>query len=725
MLVRIKRILSAFLSAALTLTAVSCVTGFAAESDDWVEMSDSRTYHFDVKDATVIQRYCAYIEELTDARSMLYDVNFDGFVTVTDASLIQMHTAGIININSDEYQSYRDIGPVEPTVDGMTVQPSTAEVTQKVAEETTVEYTEPVTTEEVTEQVTTEEISEAAATEHTEEITEPQTTVEVTEPVTEPPYTTEPVEETTVYDSTTYISIAESTVYMGINETYFIEISTDSDEVTYTSSDESVAVVTDGGMILPKTTGKTIIRCTAPNGMQDECVVYVGLEATQLIMNAPSLILGLGESFDLNSFVVGNGHFAVNKFFYSTNESVVNVNYLTGEFTAVGLGKAKVICKLINGVTAECEVDVRELSPTVRLNTTSVTTGVGETLGFASYAENGKAVIGKEYYSENESIAVIGKTTGLVTGVSPGKTRIYCQLQNGFKAYADVTVKPAPKTVTLNATKCNIKVGDVIRLKEFFNDGSYNTPYTLEWTSSNKAVSIESRSGYLVTLKAKALGTAVITAKTYNGVTAKCTVTVSGSNIKCVDVSSWQGGSIDFNKLKASGVSYVIIRAGFKTTADSQFVNNYNKARAAGLKIGSYWYMCAENYSQAVAEAQACIKVLGGRKLDLPIYYDVEDPYSLKINSQAALTNMSVAFCEALKAKGYKVGTYASASVYAHNYKLNTDLFRQKGYSVWNAQWASSYSVACDVWQYSDNGYVGGIDGNVDMNYIYNLYIED
>jgi GH25 family lysozyme M1 (1,4-beta-N-acetylmuramidase) len=284
---------------------------------------------------------------------------------------------------------------------------------------------------------------------------------------------------------------------------------------------------------------------------------------------------------------------------------------------------------------------------------------------------------------------------------------------------------PAPKTVTLNAYTVNIKVGDVIRLKEFYDDGTYNSPYTLEWTSSDKAVSIESRSGYLVTLKAKALGTSVITAKTYNGKTAKCTVTVSGSNVKCIDISSWQGSNVDFNKIKASGINYVILRSGFRTTADNQFVNYYNKAKAAGLKIGSYWYMCARNVNEAKQEAEACIKVLGGRKLDLPVYYDVEEPDVLSNRSQAELTNMSVAFCDALSAKGYKVGIYSSGSVYARNNKLNTDLLRKKGYSIWDAEWASSNTIVCDVWQYADNGNVSGISGYVDMDLIFNLYIED
>ena len=86
---------------------------------------------------------------------------------------------------------------------------------------------------------------------------------------------------------------------------------------------------------------------------------------------------------------------------------------------------------------------------------------------------------------------------------------------------------------------------------------------------------------------------------------------------------------------------------------------------------------------------------------------------------------MAVVFCDTLKAKGYKVGTYASGSVYARNYKLNTDLLIKKGYSIWNAEWASSNTVTCDIWQYADDGSVSGIDGNVDMDLIYNLYIED
>lgn len=717
------KLISVILSLMITLSAFGCFSGFAAENKS--EETDSGVYDFTIEDATRIQRYCAYLEMLNNERETLYDVNFDGFVTICDASLIQMHIAGLIDIHSKEYQNQRQEGftmPASPASGNIDFTVLASEESQTGELPTDEQIIGEIATDEpTTGEMTTEEPTE-------EPTTEEPTTVEPTteEPATEEPTTVEPTTEpATAEPSATFVRFGLSTVYMGINETYKLIVDTDADEYTLSSSDASVANIDGSGTVLPKKIGTIVVTCTTSNGMKAECLVYVGQEATDLIMNAPTLTVGDGESFDLNSFTVGNGKFAANRYFYSTNENVVTVEPDTGIFKAVGLGNAKVICELVNGVSAECDITVLPYSNTIMLNTYSVTGGVGEPLGFRYFPESGKAAEVHEYRAENEDIVEIDKISGIMKGKAAGKTRIYCQIKNGYKIYAEVTILPAPKSVSLNATSCNIKVGDVIQLKQFYNDGSYNTPYTLEWTSSNRAVNIESRSGYLVTLKAKALGTSVITAKTYNGLTVKCTVTVKGSNVKCIDISSWQGSNVDFKKIKASGINYVIIRAGFRTTADNQFVNYYNKAKAAGLKIGSYWYMCAQNYSEAKAEAAACIQVLGGRKLDLPLYYDIEDPTSLQNNTQAALTNMAVVFCDTLRGKGYKVGTYTSGSIYAHNYKLNTDLLRQRGYSIWDAEWASSNSIVCDVWQYSDGGHVSGIDGYVDMDLIYNLYIAD
>lgn len=185
--------------------------------------------------------------------------------------------------------------------------------------------------------------------------------------------------------------------------------------------------------------------------------------------------------------------------------------------------------------------------------------------------------------------------------------------------------------------------------------------------------------------------------------------------IQAIDVSTWQSG-IDFNAVKAAGISAVLIRAGYGrevSQKDSQFENHYKGAKAAGLKVGVYWYSYADSVSDARKEAQACLSVLNNRNLDLPVYYDMEE------SSQAYkdVTGMAIEFCDTVIASGYNAGVYANYNWFA-NY-LDYDLLRSR-YSIWLAQWGSIHSLACDIWQYSEKGRVSGISGNVDMNYVLN-----
>ena len=61
-----------------------------------------------------------------------------------------------------------------------------------------------------------------------------------------------------------------------------------------------------------------------------------------------------------------------------------------------------------------------------------------------------------------------------------------------------------------------------------------------------------------------------------------------------IDVSSYQG-AIDFDKVKAGGVDVVMIKAGEAYSKHYRFETYYNGARAAGMKIGAYWYSHATN----------------------------------------------------------------------------------------------------------------------------------
>lgn len=188
--------------------------------------------------------------------------------------------------------------------------------------------------------------------------------------------------------------------------------------------------------------------------------------------------------------------------------------------------------------------------------------------------------------------------------------------------------------------------------------------------------------------------------------------------IKAIDVSCWQVG-VDYNKVKSSGINVVLIRAGFGREAsqkDNQFETHYKNAKAAGLKIGVYWYSYAEGISDAVNEANACLECLNGRKLDLPVYFDLEEPWQQSFG-KATLTAMAEKFCDTIKKHGYRAGVYANA--YWFSQCLNYSTLYNK-YSIWLAQWANYHTIKCDIWQYSETGSVNGVSGNVDMNIIEN-----
>lgn len=190
------------------------------------------------------------------------------------------------------------------------------------------------------------------------------------------------------------------------------------------------------------------------------------------------------------------------------------------------------------------------------------------------------------------------------------------------------------------------------------------------------------------------------------------------AKVTCIDVSCYQTG-VDYSKVKAAGITAVIIRAGYgreTSQKDSQFETHYKNAKAAGLKIGAYWYSYASSESDAKKEAAACLSCVKGKTFDLPVYYDMEDSSQTKYG-KITLTAMAKAFCEAIKAGGYRAGVYANLNWF-NNYLEYSSL--KKLYSIWLAQYNTTNDKDCDIWQNSSTGSISGISGNVDTNVIYN-----
>ncbi len=194
-----------------------------------------------------------------------------------------------------------------------------------------------------------------------------------------------------------------------------------------------------------------------------------------------------------------------------------------------------------------------------------------------------------------------------------------------------------------------------------------------------------------------------------------------------IDVSKWNG-SIDWNAVKNSGVSYVIIRCGYRgsTTGalieDPTFRTNIQGAAKAGLKVGVYFFTQATNEVEAVEEASMVVGLIKGYNISFPVFLDVESSGGRADGiSVATRTAVCKAFCQTVQNSGYKAGIYANKTWF--NEKIDAPSLT--GYKIWLAQYAATPSYTrtrYDMWQYSSKGRVSGISTDVDMNISYMGY---
>ena len=180
-----------------------------------------------------------------------------------------------------------------------------------------------------------------------------------------------------------------------------------------------------------------------------------------------------------------------------------------------------------------------------------------------------------------------------------------------------------------------------------------------------------------------------------------------------IDVSV-HNGNIDFNKVKADGKSFVMIRAGYGRylkQKDQCFEQNYSRAKAAGLHIGAYWYSYAKSASEAQEEARIFLQVIAGKSFDFPLAFDIEDQSQVGL-STATKSAITEAFCSAIEKAGYYCMLYSYESFLSDQINANT----RKKYDVWCANISRTPSITYGMHQYSFTGKVYGVPGNVDLD---------
>lgn len=189
-----------------------------------------------------------------------------------------------------------------------------------------------------------------------------------------------------------------------------------------------------------------------------------------------------------------------------------------------------------------------------------------------------------------------------------------------------------------------------------------------------------------------------------------------------IDVSEWQG-QIDWQQVKAAGVEFVMIRAGWRGSEqgvlaeDTCAQSNYAGAVAAGLKVGAYFFSQAITVDEAVEEAEFLLNIIKDWSVEMPVVYDWEfidlQSRTGKLDNRT-LTECVKAFCNRVALSGYQPMVYFNKDVSFDRMYLR----ELTEYPFWLAHYDTvmNYPYKVDMWQYTETGAVPGIEGNVDIN---------
>lgn len=180
--------------------------------------------------------------------------------------------------------------------------------------------------------------------------------------------------------------------------------------------------------------------------------------------------------------------------------------------------------------------------------------------------------------------------------------------------------------------------------------------------------------------------------------------------VRGIDISA-HNGDIDMVKVRKEGIEFVFIKASEGVDfRDSRFLENYTKARRAGMKIGVYHFFRFDR--NGIDQARNLIGAIGRRHLDLGVAIDVEDHGNAKGVDSLSIAKRLTEMVEFLNLAGYRVTFYSNRDGYP-------DYLRQTvpGAPLWICSFTPMPAdMEWTFWQYDHRGKVNGIEGYVDLN---------
>ncbi len=364
-------------------------------------------------------------------------------------------------------------------------------------------------------------------------------------------------------------------------------------QVRFTGYDPNVVSVDADGTITARSIGSTAITASTFNGKSATCKVTVlgAPDAIAFADPAPAMIEKEKRALALTPSPEGAATYAT---YASDNAAVAAVDAATGEITALAIGEATITATSFNGKTASCKLTVLPGPDRIDVPAT-VLLGVGDQalLGAAPVRSDGSATGTGLSYASSKTKVVTVDADGVLTGKKRGTAKLTISAANGVKATCTVKVVKAPKSISLSLGRRFLKfdaaqgIAEQARLKVTLPK---NTASSITYSGYDPAVISVAADG---TVTPVGVGTTTVTATTYNGKSASCTVDVRAAgdtiNRNAVNVAhrgglgNWTENTLEaFRHTASTGAKAVELDA--RSTKDGVQVVHHDATFTAGGK---------------------------------------------------------------------------------------------------------------------------------------------
>lgn len=242
------------------------------------------------------------------------------------------------------------------------------------------------------------------------------------------------------------------------------------------------------------------------------------LDLTEFSLSTGSTYLAVGESFTLNTTLTPSNSKA--KFnWISTNSGVARVDRL-GNIFGLSVGETDIVVTALNGLKASCHIKVYNAPEKISVSEKMLILGKGEQFNLRGILNENSAVHKITYTTSNSDAVDFVNNDGLIKAKGVGTSTVVASTFNGLHDNCNIIVKEAPSSLKFNRESLEMGISEEFDLKAIIPE---NSASRITMRSDNpRVVDIEPDGK----IKAKGLGSATVIAATFNGLEAKCTVTV-------------------------------------------------------------------------------------------------------------------------------------------------------------------------------------------------------